>query len=219
MSSEENKKLLESVKDDITESVDENKEQVLSYFIIGVFAAVIILCVIFLGMQKARVNKLATLDTQINQEVSVPLKAMDSEVKQNETVLKQLNILSTMLSGREKYSTLLGDLKNNLFKKTLWDTFSVQKDTIALSGRVDKFEDVAKVTAGLKGVKAVKDIKLRSAALDKESGKVNYSLSITYDSALYKTSGASASGGAVATAVPQVGSTTSPVAYNPNSIK
>jgi len=219
MSSEENKKLLDSVKDDITESVDDNKEQVLSYFIIGVFVAVLFLCVVFLGMQKTRLNKLVTLDTQINQEVTIPLKAMDNEVKQNETVLKQLNILTMMLSGREKYSTLIGDLRNNLFKKTLWDNLSVQKNTIAISGKVDKFEDIAEVTAGLKNVKAVKEIKLRSATLDKESGKINYSLSIAYDETLYKNTSKDSVSSSGQSPVPETTSLTSPVTYNPNLAK
>jgi len=219
MSSEENKKLLESVKDDISGSVDESREDVLSYFIIGVFVSIIVLSVVFVGLQKTRQNKLATLDTQISQEVTAPLKAMEKEKLQNDTVLKQLSALSSSLSVREKYSVLLGDIKSNLYKKTYWDNFSVQKDSIVVSGKVDGFQDVAKVTAGLRNIKSVTDIKLNSAILDKDSGKVNYSINIVYDSAAYQAAAKSPSATSGMTAVPQSSAASSPVAYNPNIVE
>jgi len=219
MSSEENKKLLESVKSDITGSVEESKEDVLSYFIIGVFVSIIVLSVVFVGLQKARQNKLATLDTQISQDVTAPLKAMEKEKVQNDIVMKQLSALSSSLSLREKNSALLGDLKNNLYKKTYWDNFSVQKDSIVVSGKVDSFQDVAKVTAGLRNVKSISDVKLNSAVLDKDSSKVNYSINITYDITAYQATTQSPTPTSGMTAVPQGSAVSSPVAFNSNTIK
>jgi len=179
--------------------------------------AILILSVVFLGMQRSRQNKLATLDTQISQDVITPLKAMEAEKIQNETVLKQLSILSSSLSLREKNSALLNDLKNNLYKKTYWDNLSVQKGNILVSGKVNTFQEVAKVTAGLRNIKSVSDIKLNSAVLDRDSGKVNYSITITYDNSAYRTTLKTPAAVEGTSPTPQESITTSPVANNLNT--
>jgi Tfp pilus assembly protein PilN len=139
-----------------------------------------------MGMQKSKQNKLLTLDQQIAEEVATPLKSLEDEQIKNTTILAQLAALNTALSGRTRFSQLLSDLKANQYKKSLWSDFSVQNSTISISGKVDSYQDVAKAVAAMRNIKAVTDVKLSSASADKESAKVTFMVTITYDPSLYK---------------------------------
>lgn len=188
MSSEEKEKFLESVKSDISESVESGRDEVLSYFVIGVFIGVVVLSISFLAIEKARKYKISSLSRQIQQEVDVPMQSLAKEKVLNDEVVKQLDVLTSVLTGRVKYSKLFDDLKSKQLKKSLWTNFTLQKDNIVITAKADNYADVAKSIAAIRQVKAVKDVKLSSATYDKESNKVNFTANISYDASLYKAS-------------------------------
>jgi len=188
LSSDEKEKFLESVKNDISDSAGSGRDEVLSYFIIGVFLGVIVLAISFLTIEKTRQYKISSLTKQIQQDVDVPMKSLAKEKIQNDEIVKQLSTLTSVLAGRVSYFKLFEDLRNGQFKKSLWTNFALQKDSITISAKADNYADVAKAVAAIRQVKAVTDVKLSSASLDKETNKISFTVNISYDPSLYKAS-------------------------------
>jgi Tfp pilus assembly protein PilN len=188
LSSDEKEKFLESVKNDISESSGSGRDEVLSYFIIGVFVGVVVLAVSFLTIEKTRQSKISSLSQQMQQEVDVPMQSLATEKVQNDEIIKQLSTLTSVLAGRVDYSKLFDDLRGGQYKKSLWTNFALQKDSITITAKADNYADVAKAVAALRQLKAVKDVSLSSASLDKESGKINFTVNISYNPSLYKAS-------------------------------
>lgn len=186
MVSDEKNKFLESVKGDISEAEPQKRDELLSYFVLGVFVALMAFCVIMMGMQRTKQNKLIALDNQIEEDVTAPLKSLENEQIESATILKQLTALNIALSDRTKFSQLLSDLKSNQYKKSLWSDFNIQDGTISISGKVDSYQDVAKAVAAMRNIKAVTDVKLSSAVYDRDSSKVTFMVTVSYDPSLYK---------------------------------
>lgn len=184
MQEEEKQKFLHSVKNDI--NFDDNKSSdIFSYFVIGLFCAVIVLIIVVFGLQKSKQVKLASIDTAIASDVTEPLKSLEKEKQQSDIVAKQLEVLTTALSSRVKYSQLMSDLTANQYKKSKWTSFAFQSTAISLSGSADSFDDVAKTVAAFRVMKAVQDISLKSVSLNQDSKKVDFTLEITVNKTLY----------------------------------
>jgi len=184
---ERDAKQVEQTEENIEKTTTHKTEEAVSYFLVGLFGATIISVLILLGIQKGKEMKIATYDQQIKTEVTDQLIALAPEKKQMETVLSQLDALTIALTSRVKYSSMMTDFENNTFKKSLWTNFSLSQNTISINGTADDYESAAKAAASYRNIKAVRDVKLTSATSNEESKKVDFVLSITFDSSLYKT--------------------------------
>ena len=198
MPEDEKEKLLESVRKDI--KVPENRGMdYFSYFVIGLFIAVFVSLIVVLGLEKAKANKLEALEKEINNEVTIPLNSLAKEKKQIDLVSKQLEVLSTALSGRIKYSQILDDLRNGQYKQSLWTSFTIQQDKISIQGSASDFESVGKTVAAFRQIKSVKDVSLKSVTVNNETNAVDFSVTIQFNPSLYKylpqTQASSSSGG------------------------
>ena len=187
MSLDEKGKVLESIKTEVDQSAQKGSEaSLLTYFLIGVSSAVIITSIYLLAAYKTKQMRLATLGQQIEEEVNTPLKNLASDKKQSDIVLKQLETLTTTISGRIKLSKLMGDLIAKQYKKSRWDTFTYQGDTISISGQTDNYEDAAKAVMAMRLPKMVQDVKISSATGDDKDKKVNFSVSLKVNPDLYR---------------------------------
>ena len=140
----------------------------------------------YLSVERTHRSKIASLKKQIETEVVAPLKSLEAEESQNELIVRQLDALEVALRGEVQYSNLIGDIKNNLYKRCLWTSFDLQENKIVISGQVDDFSEIAKASSSLANVEAIKDVKLTSANFDSGSEKVVLSLSVLYDGSSYK---------------------------------
>lgn len=62
---------------------------------------------------------------------------------------------------------------------------SLDEGTITLSVSSDSFDDMAKTTAAYRGMSSVESVKLTDAALNEETGKVDFSLELDVDKKSY----------------------------------
>lgn len=184
MQDDEKQKFLESVKEDIGLPKN-NSADTFSYFVIGLFCAVIVLIILVLGLSRAKESKAAALDVSIEEEVTAPLKSLAKEKKTNDLVMSQLGVLSDAVSARIKYSQLMNDLSANQYKKSQWNSFTLQQDKISIQGAADSFEDAAKAVVAFRQMAAVSNVSLKAVNLNDESGKVDFTLDITYDNKSY----------------------------------
>jgi len=187
VSLDEKGKVLESIKSEVDQSAQKGSEaSLLTYFLIGLSAAVIISAIYLLAAYKTKQMKIATLVQQIEEEVTVPLKNLASDKKQSDIVLKQLETLTTALSGKIRYSKMLGDLTAKQYKKSRWSSFTYQGDTISIAGQADNYEGAAKAVMAMRLPKAVQDVKISSATGDEKEKKVNFSVSLKVNPDLYR---------------------------------
>ncbi|MDH4358529.1 MAG: hypothetical protein OEV37_01080 [Candidatus Berkelbacteria bacterium] len=177
-----------------------SKEEAAAYFIIGLFLACIVSMIAVFALMKSKEAKISNLEEQIQNEVTGPLKELESEEKEVASVLGQIETLTSALTERVKYASLINDLKSNLYKKSLWGQFSFQKDTAAITGTVDSFEDLAKTVSVYKKMKGAQDVQLTGVSVNAETKKIDYSLTIKLDMSLYKINGAKPQATATASA-------------------
>lgn len=201
MSLDEKGKVLESIKTEVDQSAQKGSEaSLLTYFLIGLSSAVIITSIYLLAAYKTKQMKVATLDQQIEEEVTVPLKNLSSDKKQSDVVLKQLETLTTALSSKVRYSKMMGDLTAKQYKKSRWATFTYQGGTISISGQADNYADAAKAVMAMRLPKAVQDVKISSATGDDKDKKINFSVSLKINPDLYRAAALEAKSTATGTA-------------------
>lgn len=185
MPENEKEKLLQSVKRDIS-STENSTSDGFSYFIIGLFCAVFILVIIVIGLGRSKENKLLSLDETYKTEVTEPLKALSNEQKASDNAIDQIDILTAALSKRIKYSLLMTDIVSKQFKKSVWQSFTLKKDTVSILGSADSYDDVAKSIAALRSLKAVQDVSLKAASKDENSSKINFTAQLKLDLKSYQ---------------------------------
>jgi len=190
MSSDDKNKFLESVRQDIVEGSSGKKEEIVSYFVIGIFVGVFVFCIILMGIHKTKENKLNFLTDQIQSEVTEPLASLTKEEKQSEAITAQLSALTLSLSQRSNISQLLSDLLKDQYKKSQWTDFNLQGDTLTISGKVDTYQEVAKVVSAIRELSAISQAEISSAVADQETGKIIFTLNAKYDQSLYAVAGA-----------------------------
>ncbi len=185
MSSEEKRQILESVKQEIKADEGRDNEARLSYFVIGIFAGVLIAIVFMMAWQKSKEVKLSA-QNQTLADLDKNLKTLENEHSQSIGLLKQLDIFSLVLAGRYKQSSILDDLRKNQYKKSKWTNLSFSKSSIVVGAQADNFEDVAKSVAAFKNMKAVKDVTLTAASINSDTKKVEFEMTLMVDLDLYK---------------------------------
>lgn len=186
MSSEEKHQILEAVKQEIRADEGRDNEARLSYFVIGIFAGVLVALVLMMAWQKSKEYKISALDQTVT-DTDKNLKSLDDQESQSIGLLKQLDIFSVALSGRYSQSTILNDLRSNQYKKSKWTSLSFSKDGVVVSAQADSFEDVAKSVSALKNMKAVKEVNLTSAGLNSQTKKIDFEMTVLVDLSSYKT--------------------------------
>jgi len=185
MPDDDKEKLLESVRKSV--DVGENSTtEGFSYFLIGLFFAVLIIIIVIFGMEKLKTNKLASLEEVYKSDVTAPLESMSKEKAESDIAVKQLEVLTMALGGRIKYSQLMNDMTASQYKKSLWSAFTLRKDTISIQATADSFDDAARSVAAFRSMEAVKDASLKAVNVDENTKKVNFTIQITFDSSSYK---------------------------------
>jgi Tfp pilus assembly protein PilN len=185
---EEQNRLLESVKEDIAGATGESSQEKIAFFIIGLALAVVACSIYVFGSQKYKNSQISSLDQQINDEVTTPLKNLSEEKAQADLVLSQIDALTTSLSKRIKYDQILKDFRDNQYKSARWTSFGFNDNgkKITISGVAGNFDDVAKTVAAIKGMKAVQDVKLVSVSINADSKEVNFTIDAEVDFSPYK---------------------------------
>lgn len=201
---EEQDRLLESVKEDITGATGESSQEKVAFFLIGLSLAVVACSIYVFGSQKYKNSQISSLDQQINDEVTTPLKNLSKEKAQADLVLSQIDALTTSLSQRIKYDQILKDFRDNQYKNARWTSFGFNDNDkkITISGGAGNFDDVAKTVAAFKGMKAVQDVKLVSVGINADSKEVNFTIDIGVDFSSYKVLSSRGSGTGQPTATP-----------------
>lgn len=179
------KRILDSVKESITETTQKTEESA-SYFIIGLASAILVAVIIILAAVSGKNAQIDTYDQQIKTDVTDQLKNLEKEQKQISSVFTQLDALETSLTKRLKYSQVLSDLGKNQYQKSRWTSITVKGEAVSISGEADGFEDVAKTVVGLKNLKSIKAVKLTSATLNQEKAVVGYVIDLTVDLKEYR---------------------------------
>lgn len=178
-------RILESVKESITETTQKTEESA-SYFIVGLAAAVVIAVIVVLAAVSSKNAQIATYDEQIKTDVTNQLANLEKEQKQISSVFTQLDTLESSLSKRIKYSQLFSDLTKNQYQKSKWTAVTVQGDAVSITGEANSFEDVAKTVVALKSLESVKNIKLTSATLSQERQVISFVIDVKVDLKGYK---------------------------------
>ena len=186
MDSEE-KRFLESVKEDIS-NAPENEDQVKKvYFMIGLALATVVVSIFVFALTMSKRSQITSLGAQIEEEVTVPLNNLAKERKQVVAVTGQLDILNTALSSRIKHGQTIKDLALNTHKQTRWSSLDYgEEGQVVLTGVADDFANVSKVVSAFENFKTVKSVDLSSVSIDESSGSVQYILDITLDESGYK---------------------------------
>lgn len=170
---------------DIASSYSVSKDDVVAYFIFGIALAAIIAIIPVLIISKTKQSKIASLDTQIQQEVTDQLKALEKEQGDQVVVAKQVNALSSALASRTKNSQILEAFAKSTLKKSKWSSMTLAGGAFSISLSADNFDDMAKAVAAYRKMDSVKSAKLTSAVKNEESGKVDFSLEFTVDTKPY----------------------------------
>jgi hypothetical protein len=201
---EEQNRLLESVKEDITGATGESSQEKVAFFIIGLALAVVACSIYVFGSIKYKNSQISSLDQQINDEVTTPLKNLSEEKAQADLVLSQIDALTTSLSKRIKYDQILKDFRDNQYKNARWTSFGFSNDDkkITISGSAGNFDDVAKTVAAVKGMKAVQDVKLVSVSINTDSKEVNFTVDAEVDFSPYEVLSSTGSSALQSTATP-----------------
>lgn len=203
MDSETDKqKMLQQVRGEAAEEEKESSEEIAAYFIFGVLLAIVISFAVILGLQKAKDSKIATLNQEIEEQVTAPLKSLQKEQKQIEDIKKQLDTLTLALGSREKCYQIFNDVALNLYKKTRLSDLQVKKDEITIKGTTDNLDDATKTIIALKKMKSAKDVELTSVSLNADTEKVDYTATIKIDLSLYKESAQKSSAQGASTSAP-----------------
>lgn len=180
MDTQEQNKLLQSVKDDLSASRERSDEAV-SYFIIGLSLAVIASIIFLLTYTSSKKSQIETYDEQIKNEVTTPLKTLEKEEGELSNISSQIDLLAASLSKRTKYSAILSDLAANQYKKSRWTGFNIKDGNLIIKGQADNFIDVAKSITAMKRLNSIKSIKLTNVNLDQDSKKIDFTVEAKAD--------------------------------------
>lgn len=172
--------------EDIVESKRNEREQAAAYAVMGLFFGVLIATLSLLFLDKQKQSTISSLDQQIQQEVTTPLASLAKDEQKVETVTKQLASLNSALSSRLKFATILDDLRKRAYGKSAWTALSYKDNEFAISGYTDNFEELNKAVVAVKSAPSVKETKLTNATINEETKKVEFSLTVIVDNALYK---------------------------------
>lgn len=170
---------------DIASSYGVSKEDIISNFIFGIALAVVISVLPVLIISKTKQSKIDSLQAQYQQEVTDQLATLKKEESDQALMVKQIEVLTTALSSKVKNSSMLDAFNKNTFKRSRWTSMSLDEGTITLSVSSDSFDDMAKTTAAYRGMSSVESVKLTDAALNEETGKVDFSLELDVDKKSY----------------------------------
>jgi len=206
--SEDQNRLLDSVKNDITASPQKKSEEVTAFFIIGLAVAVIAGTVFVLADIASKKAKVTALNQQIVSDVTTPLKTMAKESKQSEQILTQIDALTLAISKKTKYSQIIKDLRDNQYKQSQWTSFSFNNGKVTIAGNAGNFEDVNKSVVALRQTKSVTSVKLVTVNINPESQKVEFSVDVTVNMDLYKTTLPKASASPTSSVSPATSATT-----------
>jgi len=173
-------RILESVKESITETTQKTEESA-SYFIIGLSGAIVIAVLVLLAAVSGKKAQIASYDQQIQSDVTDQLKGLSVEQDQISSVFTQLDVLETSLLRRVKYSGVFSDLAKNQYQKSKWTSVTVKDNIVSITGEANNFEDVAKTVVAYKSLASVTDAKLTSANLNQERQVVSFVIDLTFD--------------------------------------
>ena len=195
MDSEE-KRFLESVKEDISESTEDSDSKA-EYFIIGMTFAVIAVSIFMFGLVSSKNSKLSYLDSKIQEEVTVPLNNLKKEREQVTSVSKQIDTLQTALSARVQHDKLVSNLASRTYKETSWKSFDYDSTSslVRISAVADDFSAVAKSISSWRGLGSVSDVVLKSTRINSEEEYIEYSSEFEVDQINYSLSVKDATGG------------------------
>jgi Tfp pilus assembly protein PilN len=185
MSSEEKRQILESVRHEIQEDEGKDNEVRLSYFVIGIFAGILLVLIFSMAWQKSKQYKIDSLNQKVA-DLNNQLKSLEGQEDQSDTLLQQIDIFTSALSGRVKQSQFLGDLRSYQYKKSRWTGLNFSKNTVVINAQVDNFDDMAKAVVAMRSLKAAKDVEVTAVNINQESKKVEFIMTITLDTVLYQ---------------------------------
>jgi len=185
LESEENR-FLASVKEDISDIAEGDNQEKAVYFIIGLSIAAVLVSIFVFALSMSKSSQIKSLDVQINEQVTIPLKNLAKERKQVTAISSQLDVLNTALSSRIKYAQLVKDLATNTYKQSKWTGIDYSEEKIVLSGAVDDFLSVSRVVSALENFKVVKSVNLTSVNIEEESKMIEYVIELEIDQTGYK---------------------------------
>lgn len=185
MESEENR-FLASVKEDISDIGEGDNQDKATYFIIGLSIATVLVSIFVFALSMSKSSQIKSLDVQINEQVTIPLKNLAKERKQVTAVSSQLDVLNTALSSRIKYAQLVKDLATNTYKQSKWTGIDYSEEKIVISGASDDFLSASKVVSALENFKVVKSVNLTSVNIEEESKMIEYVIELEIDQTGYK---------------------------------
>lgn len=185
MGSEESR-FLESVKEDIADVAEGDNQEKAVYFIIGLSIATVLVSIFVFALSMSKSSQIQSLDAQINEQVTIPLKNLAKERKQVTAIASQLDVLNTALSSRVKYAQLIRDLATNTYKQSKWTGIDYSEEKIVLSGAADDFLSVSKVVSALENFKVIKSVNLTSVNIEEESKSIEYMIELEVDQTGYK---------------------------------
>jgi len=177
----EESRFLESVKEDIADVAEGDNQEKAVYFIIGLSIATVLVSIFVFALSMSKSSQIQSLDAQINEQVTIPLKNLAKERKQVTAIASQLDVLNTALSSRVKYAQLIRDLATNTYKQSKWTGIDYSEEKIVLSGAADDFLSVSKVVSALENFKVIKSVNLTSVNIEEESKSIEYMIELEVD--------------------------------------
>ncbi len=185
MESEE-KRFLESVREDISDIADSGGQEKAVYFVIGLSIATLLASLFVFGLKSSKISQISSLDIQIEEQVTAPLKTLAKEEKQVTAIGNQLDVLSTALSSRIKYGQIFKELALNTYKKIKWVSVDYSEERVVINGAADDFISASKAVTAFENFDAVKKVDLTSANIDESSGSIQFALELEIDETGYK---------------------------------
>lgn len=170
---------------EIASSYQTSKEDIVAYFVLGVSIAAIVSILPILIISRTKQSKIASLDTQYQENVATQLVSLKQEKADQEAISKQISALTSALSSRTENSLFLAALSKNTFKRSKWTAMTMSDDTVSLSISADSYDDMAKTVSAYRAMDSVKSVKLTSAGRNDSSGKIDFSLELSFDKSLY----------------------------------
>jgi Tfp pilus assembly protein PilO len=183
----EEKRFLESVKEDISSAPEGEDQTKAVYFMIGLALATILVSIFTFALTMSKQSQITSLETQIEEEVTIPLNNLAKERKQVTAITGQLDVLSTALSSRIKYGQIVKDLASNTYKQTRWSSLDYgEEGQVVLTGVADDFSNTSKAVSAFENFKITKIVDLSSVSIDESSGSVQYTFNMELDESGYK---------------------------------
>lgn len=184
MDSEE-KRFLESVREDISDVSEGNNQEKSIFFIVGLSVATVLVSIFVLALSLSRNAQITSLEAQIEKQVTVPLNNLKEETKRVTDISVQLDVLNTALSSRVRYPLIVKDLASHTYKESRWNSIDYEEGMVVLSGVADDFIGVSKVVSALEDFGSVKVVDLTSVNIDSQAGAIDYSIEFEVDETAY----------------------------------